>query len=223
MKMALRKNHKPAIWISIAIILITLGCNIPGLFQNSSPEAETQPEIPTQDTELQPENPTLEATFQAMLATPSSPSENNNEADCLPEIFPGKTTKAEVTALLGDPAAIQQDGGHEALQYASSLRGQYNTVYFQNQVVDWVSLVLAEDNPLTWSAVKTQYGEPAHTAYSDYLQGSQIYAFPEQGLNFTADDKLDIVFIQECFVPMSLEDYMKVYGDFLLQNDPFRK
>jgi len=122
--------------------------------------------------------------------------------------------------LWGDPVATQQEGSYEALKYASPLKGQNNTVYLLNQVVDWVNIVLAEDNPLTWSAVKAQYGEPAYTAYSDYLQGSRNYAFPEQGLNFIADDELDIVFIQECFVPMSLEDYGNAYGIFLPQEDP---
>jgi hypothetical protein len=130
---------------------------------------------------------------------------------------------AEVDALLGPPAAVQQDGDYEARQYASPLPGQYTTVTFQNQVVDWVSVVLAEDGLLTWSDVKKQYGEPAHTAFSDYLQGSQNFAFPEQGLNFVADAELDFVFIQECFTPMSRDDYQKTYGDFLPQEDPFTK
>ncbi len=46
MKMALKKSHEPAIWI---IIMLTLGCNLPGPSQNSSPDAETQPETPTQE------------------------------------------------------------------------------------------------------------------------------------------------------------------------------
>jgi hypothetical protein len=212
MKMALKKSRKPAIWISIAIIVMTLSCNIPGLSQNSSPDAETQPEIPT-----------LEATAQAMSPTQSSPSEDNNQANCLVGVIPGQTNRDEVINLWGEPATTQQDGNYEALQYASHLRGQYHSVYLQNQVVEWVSTVLTEDNPLTWSAVKAQYGEPAHTAYSDYLEGSRNLAFPEQGLNFIADPELDIVFIQECFAPLSLEDYMRIYGDSLPQENPFTK
>lgn len=223
MKTALKKKHKPAIWIIISIIMITLSCNLPNLSQNSSQEAETQSENPTQENAGQAESPTLEATSQSMLPTQTPNSENNNRADCLTGIFPGQTSRAEVVALLGDPIVSQQDGDYEALQYTSPLRGQYNTVYLLNQVVDWVSIALADEYPLTWSAVKAQYGEPIHTAYSDYLQGSRNFAFPEKGLNFIADDKLDIVFIQECFIPMSVGDYIKAYGDFLLQEDPFTK
>jgi hypothetical protein len=223
MKMALKKSHNPAIWISMAIIVMTLSCNIPGLSRNSSPGAETQPENPTHETEMQAEIPTLEATVQPMSPTQSSSSVDNNQANCLAGVIPGQTNRDEVIILLGEPAATQQEGSYEALQYASSLRGQYHTVYLQNQVVERVSSVLTEDNPMTWSAVKSQYGEPAYTAYSDYLEGSRNLAFPEQGLTFIADPDLDIVFIQECFIPMSLEDYMRIFGDFLPKENPFKK
>lgn len=221
--MALKKNHKPAIWIIITIIMITLGCNLSGQSQNSSQDTDTPPENPTQEIEAQAEIPTLEATSPNMLPSQSSPSDNNYRADCLAGIFPGQTSRTDVIALLGEPFAAQQEGSNEALQFTSPMRGQYNTVYLLNHVVDWVSIVLAEDDPLTWSAIKAQYGEPVHTAYSDYLQGSRNFAFPEQGLNFIADPDLDAVFIQECFVPMSLEDYTEAYGDFLPQEDPYTK
>lgn len=223
MKMALKNSPKPAIWISMAIIVITLSCNMPGLSQNPSPGAETQPENPIQETEMQSKTPALEATAQPMSTTQPSTPVDNNQANCLAGVIPGQTNRDEVITLWEEPAATQQEGGYEALQYASHLRGQYHTVYLQNQVVEWVSTVLTEDNPLTWSAVKAQYGEPAHTAYSDYLEGSRNLAFPEQGLNFIADPELDIIFIQECFVPLSLEDYMRAYGDFLPKENPFTK
>jgi hypothetical protein len=223
MKMALKRNRKSAAWMGITVIMVTLACNIPGLSQNSSPGAETQPENPTQETEMQVEIPTLEATAQPMSPTQSSTSVDNNQANCLAGVIPGQTNRDEVITILGEPDATRQEGNYEALQYPTHLIGQYHTVYLQNQVVEWVSTVLTEDNPLTWSAVRAQYGEPAHTAYSDYLEGSRNLAFPEQGLNFIADPELDIVFVQECFVPMSLADYMQAYGDFLPQENPFTK
>jgi hypothetical protein len=158
-----------------------------------------------------------------MSPTQSSTSVDNNQANCLAGVIPGQTNRDEVITILGEPDATRQEGNYEALQYPTHLIGQYHTVYLQNQVVEWVSTVLTEDNPLTWSAVRAQYGEPAHTAYSDYLEGSRNLAFPEQGLNFIADPELDIVFVQECFVPMSLADYMQAYGDFLPQENPFTK
>lgn len=224
MKTALKRNPKPAVtWIVISLILVTLACNIPGLSQNSSPEAEIQPANPTQESDAQAEIPTLEAIAENMQLTPSSPLENNNQANCLAGVTPGETHRTEVITIWGEPDGTRQEGNYEALLYTSHLMGQYHTIYLQNQVVEWVSRVLAEDDPLTWSEIKAQYGEPAHTAYSTYLEGSLIFAFPERGLDFIANPDLDAVFIQECFIPMSLDVYMSTYGDFLPQEDPFTK
>ena len=223
MKTALKRNPKSATWIGITVILVTLACNIPGLSQNSSSEVEMQPANPTPESESQAKIPTLEAAAENMQPTPSSPSEDTNQANCLAGIVPGETNRAEVITILGDPDGIQQEGNYEALLYTSYLIGQYHAIYLQNQVVESVSTVLTEDNPLTWADVKAQYGEPVHTAYSDYLAGSLNLAFPEEGLNFIANPDLDVVFIQECFVPMSLENYMQTYGNFLPQENPFTK
>ncbi len=225
MKMARRKNHKPAIFIVLLLSMIMMGCTSPVSSQDLSPtpDAGSLPQNPISETEAGAEPPILEAT---MVTTPSPPSglaENNIPAVCFDGMVPGITSKAEAIALLGDPVAAQQEGRYESLQYASPLQGQYHTIYMTDQVVDWVSIVRAEDNPLAWSAVVAQYGGPAHTAYSTYLRGSRNFAYPDQGLNFVADEALDLVYIQECFVPRSLEDYRKTYGDFLLQEDPYSR
>jgi len=212
MKTALKRNRNLAAWISIMVFMVMVACVLPGQSQNSTP-----------DTEISPANPTLEATAENMKPTQSSPLEENKQDNCLAGIFPGKTIKEEVVTLLGEPVAAYQEGSYEALQYPTSLRGQYITVYLLNQVVDSISVVLTEDDNQTWSEIKGQYGEPAHTAQSDYLEGSFNLVFPEQGLNFIANPDLDVVFIRECFTPMSLESYLRVYGDFLPQENPFTK
>ncbi|MCJ7434973.1 MAG: hypothetical protein MUO77_15940 [Anaerolineales bacterium] len=200
MKTAFKKNHKINIFaIVIAGVLVILSCNF--LAKNRAQDENSQPEVPAQPAAV----------------------ESNSGSDCIAGIFPGKTSRAEVIAMLAEPIATQQDGGYESLLYASPLRGQYNTIYLLDQVVNRVSIVLAEDNPLSWSAVKAQYGEPAHIAFSNYLQGSRNFAFPEQGFNFIADEELDAVFIQNCFIPMPLDGYLQAYGAFLLKDDPFIK
>ncbi|HEY5271207.1 MAG TPA: hypothetical protein VII97_12800 [Anaerolineales bacterium] len=47
------------------------------------------------------------------------------------------------------------------------------------------------------------------------------YIFPDKGLAFLADQAMDVVSIQECFIPMALEDYMKTWGKSLPAEDPF--
>jgi hypothetical protein len=140
---------------------------------------------------------------------------------CLAGILPGMTTRDEVVARLGEPLAVEPEGGLENMLYASPLRGQFNSVGIQNQVVVLMSIVLGEDNPLALSTVKAQYGEPVHTTYSNYLESSMTYIYPDRGLAFVASQAPDVVFIRECFVPMPLEEYMNTWGKLLPTEDPF--
>jgi len=78
-----------------------------------------------------------------------------------------------------------------------------------------------EENPLAWSAIKAQYGEPAKTTYSNYLQWSMTYIYPDRGLAFVAAEGPDVVFIQECFIPMTLDEYMNTWGKLLPAENPF--
>ena len=118
---------------------------------------------------------------------------------------------------------MQTEDDLETLLYASPLHSQFNSIVVKNQVVGLVSILQAEDAPLAWSAVKAQYGQPSHTAYSTYLQGSLTYIYPDQGRAFVASVAQDVVYIQECFVPMALEDYMKTWGSTLPAENPFTR
>jgi hypothetical protein len=140
---------------------------------------------------------------------------------CLPSIYPGKTTRDEVIALMGTPVSTEEGDGFAALLYPSPLALQNNIVYLENGVVSLVSLVLGSDTPVTWSSVRLQYGEPAHTAYTTYLQGSRYYAYPAQGLGYLADEDIDIVYIRDCFVPTTPENFLNSWGQSLLTEDPF--
>jgi len=195
MKTGFGNNHNFYFYaVILAITLAMLACGFAGYTINLTDEPVAQPSV-----------------------------ESTASAECIKGIFPGKTTKDEVMTLFGYPLAAQQEGDLEILQYASSMYGQSNSVTVQSGVVALVSVVQGEDQPLEWSTVKAQFGEPTHTAYSNYLQGSMTFGFPAQGRAFIADENLDVVFIQQCFVPMSLENYMLVYGNFLPLEDPFIK
>ena len=154
--------------------------------------------------------------------TPTSTQPDGSvQAACLAGIFPGTTTRDEVVTLLGEPLAVELEGDLETLLYASPLNAQFNSIVVQNQAVALVSIVLGEETPLAWSAVQAQYGEPTHTAYSNYLQGSMTYIYPDQGLAFVASQASDVVFVRECFIPMPLEDYMNTWGSSLPAEDPY--
>ena len=152
--------------------------------------------------------------------SPSQPG-GSSGGTCLAGILPGKTTREEVVALLGEPVAVETDGSLETLLYASSIYGQFNSVVIQDNLVRLVSAASSVDDPPAWSAIKKQYGEPAHTTYSNYQQGSMTYIYPDWGLAFIASQAPDLVYIQECFIPITLDEYMNTWGKLLPIEDPF--
>jgi hypothetical protein len=152
-----------------------------------------------------------------------SSNETGGSDACLTGVFPGKTTRDEVINLWGTPLGEEQEWTFNTLFYQSPLKGQYNTVYLENQVVSYISIVLSGDSPKSWLEVKAKFGEPAHTAYTTYIQGSRYYGYPTLGIAFIADQRLDYVYIQDCFVPMTLEEYITSRANSLPTEDPFNK
>lgn len=210
MKTVSRNHELSVILAATMLVFAMLACNIP-----------TQPNSQGQGTPTQPSDPGT-PTHTSGPGTPTSTQPGSGaQAACLAGIFPGTTTRNEAVASLGEPLGVVPDGDFETLLYASPLPRQYNSIVVQNQVVALVSIVLGEDNPQAWSAIKEQYGEPAHTTYNNYMEGSMTYIYPEKGQTFVASAEADSVFIRECFVPMTLEDYMSSWGSSLPTEDPF--
>jgi hypothetical protein len=170
-------------------------------------------------------NDTVTSASTETLTAPAATTvvANNTRDDCFTGIFPGQTSREAVLAQMGEPTATQSNGSYEALQYATRRKGQYHTIVLLDQILVRVSEVMDEDYLLTWSAVRAKYGEPAYTSFSDYIEGNRYYAFPEKGIRVIANPYWDMVFVQECYETMSLDQYLNAYGDSLLQEDPFTK
>ncbi|MCX6053413.1 MAG: hypothetical protein NTZ74_00575 [Chloroflexi bacterium] len=204
MKTVFRKRHDlPIILVVILLLLAMLACGETGKSNTSS---------------------TSTPTHGSNLSNPdSNQTGSRTRLDCLAGITPGKTTRTEVIALLGEPLASEPDGDFETLLYASPFPRQYNSITIQNQVVVLLSEVLDEGNSLSLSAILAEYGKPAQKTYSHYLQGSKTYIYPDRGQAIIASAEVDAVFIQQCFVPMALEEYMNSWGKSLPAEDPFTK
>lgn len=148
-------------------------------------------------------------------------SSTGNITGCLQGIVPGTTTRDQVIALLGEPASSQQEGKVENLLYPSMYSGQFNSISVQGGIVGRVSVVLGHDQTLKWSAVKSILGKPAQALFTDYSEGSLVYMYPDKGWTFTADESINLVYLRECFVPMSLADYLNSWGKDLPTENPF--
>ncbi len=162
--------------------------------------------------------PTKEANVPRSTQTVSRAS-----ANCVQGIIPGETTRDEVIGQLGEPASTEANDGQEILLYSAKRNGEYHSIIIQNDLVGLVSVILDDAPSLLWSEVAAQYGNPAITTYSYFLQGSQTFIFPERGEAFVASPELDIVYARECFVSITAENYMNSWGSSLPTENPFTK
>ncbi len=212
--------NKATLLCLAAMLLAVLACNIPALSIGSPESAPTAPATAQAATIAPP--PTTQAVppSQPEVSTMSGAASSDT---CMLTIYPGKSTRADVVAIMNEPNGVDQQGSLETMRYPSEMKGQENTFLLENQVVVNVVIIDSEDQLKAWSEMKSLYGEPAHTAYSNYLPGSLTFAYPEKGLAFIADETMDVVFIRQCFVPMTLEDYLAKYGMFLPAENPFTR
>ena len=145
------------------------------------------------------------------------------EQSCLGGIEPGVTTREEVIAELGQPSVIENEGDVETLYYSSATKSIFNVVLMENEVAHYTSKLFGEQDALRLSSILEQLGDPEYLAYSHFAAGSRTYVYPQQGLLFIADPNMDIVFIQDCFLPQDLASYLATHGQNLPEENPYTK
>lgn len=212
MKTGLRRNVRSTLAVfPVALMMAILACNFP----------TTSATKPAQDSSSSQVSPTLVSpTLKPPTAATATPLAG---PVCYEGIVLGVTTKDQAISLLGKPIAIETIDDYEDLLYPSALSSQFDSILLQNQIVVRVDKVLGKDEALKFSAVKSQYGKTDYTAYSNYQHWTKTYIYPEKGLAFTADENLDVVFLKQCFVPMTIDKYMSLWGSDLPMQDPFTK
>lgn len=142
---------------------------------------------------------------------------------CLGGIVLGVTTREEVIAELGQPSVIENEGDVETLYYSSATKSIFNVVLMENEVAHYTSKLFGEQDALRLSSILEQLGDPEYLAYSHFAAGSRTYVYPQQGLLFIADPNMDIVFIQDCFLPQDLASYLATHGQNLPEENPYTK
>ena len=159
----------------------------------------------------------------AACAPPTPPEPEQAESIKLKGIFPGKTTREEVIRNLGEPAKSEMEEGMEVLEYPSAHELMPHGVYLKDDVVVLVGAHISEEDDFTVSEVIAKYGEPAKKTYSYYSDGAFTYIYPSRGLALIVNEDLDVVFEEQCFIPMSLEEYMQTWGKDLPLENPYTK
>ncbi len=203
MKTASRKNPKNSmvIWIIFSTIPLLLAC------LGSQGLGSTNQNGPASD----PESNTDQGQGVTHPFTQS----------CLGGIVPGVTTREEVIAVLGQPSIHENEGNQESLYYSSGTKGIFNSVLVEQGVAYYTSKLLGEQEGLRLSNIVDKLGDPEYLAYSYFVAGSKTYLYPELGVSFIADPNMDIVFIQDCFVPQDLASFLAAYGENLPEENPF--
>jgi hypothetical protein len=146
---------------------------------------------------------------------------DNASVICSEGIEPGKTTHAEVIGKLGKPmtTSINAVGG-EVLEFPSIVEFIPTTIDFNKDLVYLVTKINEDDSKsIKW--LKSNLGEPEKMTYSFFGQGTMTYLYPQKGFTAIVDEDSDQLLWLQCFLPMSLKDYLAGWGSRLPLEDPY--
>ncbi len=152
--------------------------------------------------------------------TQTTPGQNLIPFQCLASITPGKTNRAEVIGVMGEPVNKRIEEGNEVLEYPSSIEIIPTTILVKQDIVHMVGK-LADDETQTISKFNIDMGEPEKVTYSYFGQGTMTYLYPKKGLAAIAEEESGQVLWLQCFIPMPLKDYLKDWGSQLPLEDPY--
>ncbi|MCB2209866.1 hypothetical protein KQH62_03125 [bacterium] len=172
---------------------------------------------PTQKAELINEQPSEEQ------VPPEQDQEENqmNDSACISGILPGISSSDDVINQFGEPTSrFAEEENTETFEYPSSLESIPNSFVIQNDTVILIGRSL-EENELSLADLVSRYGEPEQSVYSYFMQGSMTYLYPQTGLAAVVNEGDDSVLWMQCFIPMTLQDYLNSWGSELPMDDPF--
>ncbi|HCS41164.1 MAG TPA: hypothetical protein DIW44_16520 [Anaerolineaceae bacterium] len=140
---------------------------------------------------------------------------------CLPGIVPGKTSRAEITQLMGEPVSSDlAEDGSDILFYPSAVEEVPDTILIRQDIVE-IASALNRDISVDLASIQEKFGEPEQITYSYFSQGTYTYLYPQKGFTLVAEPEGGQVYWSECFISMSLEDYLARLGSSLPFEDPY--
>lgn len=159
--------------------------------------------------------------------TESPEGENHTRAIslCYPEIVVGITTNDEVINLLGSPVRQFHDDSYDmdVWLYPSDNGLIPNAVFLQNDLVQYLSGKFGEEHELTLTSLVEKLGEPSQKMYSNYAEGTMMYIYPDLGAGYLVNEKNQGVLFEYLFVPMMMDEYLRLWGKDLSLEDPYTR
>jgi hypothetical protein len=135
---------------------------------------------------------------------------------------PGRTTRADLEALLGKPAEIELKDGLEWLRYPSGNLLLPNLFAIQNRVLVMADIGL-DAAGVTANELGRRYGAPEKVAFSRFARGARAFIWARQGVTLIADWESGRPYRMRRYEPMPLDQFMRQWGTNLPDEDPYQK
>ncbi len=154
------------------------------------------------------------------------PSSNqNNTFSSLQKTVPGKTTVQDVERTV--PRILKKDvlpGGGVQYSFQSELISRPNQIQTKNGVAVFEKELIPENPSARGYVLISTYinslGKPEKIIKGSNFYGWSIntYVYPNKGFAFIGNPNTDEVLEIHIFKPLSVEDYVKMYGEDINQN-----
>ena len=144
-------------------------------------------------------------------------------------ITPGITTEQQLVALWGQPSRKEQLDGFIWYAYPTEYGGEAwpNAAYLADGVVYRIeeAVPISREKYTSLSVFIERYGDPQKVTWAAVHPQTRTFVFPEHGISVVADHAGEPperyrVWQIDYFVPMSLESYMRIWGQFLPKENP---
>ncbi len=126
-------------------------------------------------------------------------------------VSPGVTSVNELTSLFGPPTSTTQGGDQKTIFYPSTNQYWKNEIEATKEVVTFMKERLFDPLERSLAVVSSEIpGQPIVLYGPDFESGYLLYAYPESGIAFYAQEDRKIVYEIWRFAPTSLRGFLSL-------------
>jgi hypothetical protein len=135
---------------------------------------------------------------------------------------PGRTTQTELEAMLGKATEVEARDGLEWLRYPSGNVLLPNLFALQNRVLVMADIGL-DRSGVTADELGRRYGAAEKITYSRFARGARAFIWAKHGVTLIADWDSGRPYRIRLYEPMLLDQFMRMWGTNLPDEDPYQK
>jgi len=127
------------------------------------------------------------------------------------DVVPGKSTKEEVIAKLGNP--VKEETGKNLLEFKSTAPGKPHQILLEGDKVSLIKETVTLEDKKTVNDIKKVYGEPKYVLYGPrYIAGFHLFVYPEKGIAYIGQEQSGVLLEVWYFYPTTLEEFIKKFA-----------